>query len=96
MVAVSLLLASLVSVPFAAAFSLGPRDFSIPFVNPINGGGSWFDNAGSGGGEPLNVCGLLSQLPPKLISRQVIIAGWSLADVFSEDGLVNYARAIGL
>ena len=28
---------------------------AVAFFDPIVGGGSWLDNAGSGGGEPLNV-----------------------------------------
>jgi len=79
MVAISFL-AGIASIPLAIAFSLASRSTdAAAFFDPTQGGGSWLNNAGSGGGEPLNV----------------IISGLSSADVFTEDGLVNYARAIG-
>ncbi|EMD37477.1 hypothetical protein CERSUDRAFT_123424 [Gelatoporia subvermispora B] len=49
------------------------------FFNPADGGGSMFDNAGNGLGEPLNV----------------IISGLSSPDVLTESGVINFARAIG-
>ncbi|RDB25383.1 hypothetical protein Hypma_008099 [Hypsizygus marmoreus] len=52
---------------------------AVDFFDPAVGGGSMLDNAGAGGGEPLNV----------------IISGLSSADVLSDTGIVNYARAIG-
>ncbi|KAH7922366.1 hypothetical protein BV22DRAFT_1106659 [Leucogyrophana mollusca] len=52
---------------------------AVAYYNPIAGGGSMLDNAGDGLGEPLNV----------------IISGLSSPDVLTEDGVINYARAIG-
>ncbi|KIM45176.1 hypothetical protein M413DRAFT_441859 [Hebeloma cylindrosporum] len=52
---------------------------SVDFFNPVEGGGSMLDNAGSGGGEPLNV----------------IISGLSSPAVLTNDGIVNFAKAIG-
>ncbi|KAK7035260.1 hypothetical protein VNI00_012027 [Paramarasmius palmivorus] len=49
------------------------------FFDPRDGGGTMLDDAGSGGGEPLNV----------------IISGLSSPGVLTDDGIVNYARAIG-
>ncbi|EKM80861.1 hypothetical protein AGABI1DRAFT_112586 [Agaricus bisporus var. burnettii JB137-S8] len=49
------------------------------FVDPRTNGGSMLDNAGSGGGEPLNV----------------IISGHSSAQVLTDAGIINFARAIG-
>ncbi|EIW63066.1 uncharacterized protein TRAVEDRAFT_56242 [Trametes versicolor FP-101664 SS1] len=62
-----------------------PAAFSVsvrqtaPFVNPVDGGGSMLIDAGNGLGEPLNV----------------IISGQSSKSVLNEDGIINYARAIG-
>ncbi|KAJ8518047.1 hypothetical protein ONZ45_g4843 [Pleurotus djamor] len=53
---------------------------AVDFFNPIDGGGSMLDNAGSGGGEPLNV----------------IISGLSSPQVLTDAGALNFARAIGL
>ncbi|KAG7090856.1 hypothetical protein E1B28_009938 [Marasmius oreades] len=61
----------------ALTFPLGKR--TAEFFDPRDGGGSMLDNAGSGGGEPLNV----------------IISGLSSFEVLTDDGLLNYARAIG-
>ncbi|CAL1707002.1 unnamed protein product [Somion occarium] len=56
------------------------RDINaVAFFDPTQGGGSWLDNAGSGGGEPLNV----------------VISGLSSPAVLTDDGVVNFARAIG-
>ncbi|KAF8126328.1 hypothetical protein EV363DRAFT_1174448 [Boletus edulis] len=52
---------------------------SITYYDPTAGGGSMLDNAGDGYGEPLNV----------------IISGLSFPDVLTDDGILNYARAIG-
>ncbi|KAI0829677.1 hypothetical protein BC628DRAFT_1057814 [Trametes gibbosa] len=49
------------------------------FVNPANGGGSMLIDAGNGLGEPMNV----------------IISGQSSNQILNEDGIINYARAIG-
>ncbi|KAH9855202.1 hypothetical protein C2E23DRAFT_774200 [Lenzites betulinus] len=49
------------------------------FVNPTLGGGSMLIDAGNGLGEPLNV----------------IISGQSSSQVLNEDGIINYAKAIG-
>ncbi|KAI0081858.1 hypothetical protein K474DRAFT_1586636 [Panus rudis PR-1116 ss-1] len=54
-------------------------DAGVAFFDPTKGGGSWLDNAGGGGGEPLNV----------------IVSGLSSPGVLTDDGIVNYARAIG-
>lgn len=51
----------------------------VAFVNPTLNGGFMLDNAGDGFGEPLNV----------------IISGQSSSAVLTDDGIVNYARAIG-
>ncbi|OCH93117.1 hypothetical protein OBBRIDRAFT_885759 [Obba rivulosa] len=51
----------------------------VAFFNPADNGGSMFDNAGNGLGEPLNV----------------IISGLSSPAVLTESGVVNFARAIG-
>lgn len=53
---------------------------AVDYYNVTAGGGSMLDNAGDGLGEPLNV----------------IISGLSSADVLTDDGIVNYARSIGL
>ena len=88
---------------FAAAlvsfFGLGSALYvrSVGFYNPTGGGGSMLDNAGDGLGKPLNVlfrvfccyCLLLT-------SRQVIISSHSSAGVLTDNGILNYARAIGL
>ncbi|KII92326.1 hypothetical protein PLICRDRAFT_37089 [Plicaturopsis crispa FD-325 SS-3] len=58
---------------------LSKRNDGVAYFNPTDGGGSLLDNAGSGGGEPLNV----------------IISGLSSPDVLTDDGLLNFARAIG-
>jgi len=50
----------------------------VPFFTPTDGGGSWLDNAGNGLGEPLNV----------------IISGLSSPAVLTDDGIINFARAL--
>ncbi|KAI6033054.1 hypothetical protein F5J12DRAFT_798461 [Pisolithus orientalis] len=52
---------------------------SVPFYNPSLEGGSMLENAGDSLGEPLNV----------------IISGLSTPAVLTNDGIINYARAIG-
>ncbi|KDR75416.1 hypothetical protein GALMADRAFT_98884 [Galerina marginata CBS 339.88] len=52
---------------------------AVDFFNPLTGGGSLLDNAGSGGGEPLNV----------------IISGLSSPGVLTDAGVLNFAKAIG-
>ncbi|OSD04034.1 hypothetical protein PYCCODRAFT_1364698 [Trametes coccinea BRFM310] len=64
---------------FPAVLGLGAQKRAAAYFNPANGGGSMLIDAGNGLGEPLNV----------------IISGLSSPDVLNEDGLVNYARAIG-
>ncbi|KII92327.1 hypothetical protein PLICRDRAFT_103562 [Plicaturopsis crispa FD-325 SS-3] len=58
--------------------SLLRRD-AVDYYAPNAGGGSELDNAGSGGGEPLNV----------------IISGKSSPDVLTDEGILNFAQAIG-
>ena len=53
---------------------------AVDYYNVTAGGGSMLNNAGSGVGEPLNV----------------IISGLSSTDVLTDDGIINYARSIGL
>ncbi|KAI0793255.1 hypothetical protein C8Q75DRAFT_552192 [Abortiporus biennis] len=69
---------ALLLIPSTLALAPSKRAI-IPFFNPVLGGGSWLDNAGSGGGEPLNV----------------VISAFSSAAVLTDDGILNYARAIG-
>ncbi|KAG6382192.1 hypothetical protein JVT61DRAFT_842 [Boletus reticuloceps] len=52
---------------------------NVVFYNPTLGGGSMLVNTLNGYGEPLNV----------------IISGESSQDILTDDGVVNYARAIG-
>lgn len=49
------------------------------FFAPTAGGGSWLDDTGNGLGEPLNV----------------VISGLSSPAVLTDDGITNFARAIG-
>jgi len=51
----------------------------VAYYNPTSGGGSMLDDAGDGLGEPLNV----------------IISGKSSPDVLTDDGILNYAHALG-
>ncbi|THH29455.1 hypothetical protein EUX98_g4741 [Antrodiella citrinella] len=77
----AVMIGALAAVPAAIAGVVYARSAkaNLAFFNPVNGGGSWLDNAGVGVGEPLNV----------------IISGFSSPDVLTDDGIVNYARAIG-
>ncbi|KAF4621017.1 hypothetical protein D9613_000599 [Agrocybe pediades] len=52
---------------------------AVDFFNPVDGGGSMLSNAGAGGGEPLNV----------------IVSGLSSPEVLTDDGFLNFAKAIG-
>ncbi|KAJ7042953.1 hypothetical protein C8F04DRAFT_1075381 [Mycena alexandri] len=52
---------------------------AVAFYNPTLNGGSMLDNAGGGGGEPLNV----------------IISGLSSPSVLTDEGFLHYAQAIG-
>ncbi|KAG9310819.1 hypothetical protein JVU11DRAFT_8672 [Chiua virens] len=52
---------------------------SMTYYDPTPGGGSMLNNAGDGLGEPLNV----------------IISGLSSPDVLTDNGILDYARAIG-
>ncbi|KAH7888786.1 hypothetical protein F5I97DRAFT_1935245 [Phlebopus sp. FC_14] len=54
-------------------------DQGVSYYDPASGGGSMLNDAGNGFGEPLNV----------------IISGLSSRGVLSDNGIVNYARAIG-
>ncbi|GJE94897.1 hypothetical protein PsYK624_110730 [Phanerochaete sordida] len=54
-------------------------DADVGFFDPTANGGSWLDNAGTDVGEPMNV----------------VISGLSSPDVLTDDGFLNFARAIG-
>ncbi|KXN90216.1 hypothetical protein AN958_04706 [Leucoagaricus sp. SymC.cos] len=73
------LLATLPLVFYTCASPASLNRRADAFVDPHLNGGSMLDNAGSGGGEPLNV----------------IISGLSSPDVLSDSGIVNFAKAIG-
>ena len=45
----------ILAVPVIAAVASPMMKRATAFFNPVNGGGSWLDNAGDGFGEPLNV-----------------------------------------
>jgi len=74
-------LITLVALALGAASSpLEKRSSAaVAFFNPAAGGGSMLDNAGSGGGEPMNV----------------IISGLSSPAVLTDDGVLNFAKALG-
>lgn len=104
-----LAVASILLAQFVLGLSVPSNTFverAVAYYDPNANGGSMLDDAGSGGGEPLNVSliSLLSHLSLALncsrveYSRyfQVIISGLSSADVLTDDGMINYARAIGL
>ncbi|KAJ7146188.1 hypothetical protein C8R44DRAFT_863983 [Mycena epipterygia] len=61
------------------AFSTAITSRAVAFYDPTKNGGSMLDNAGSGGGEPLNV----------------IISGLSSPAVLTDVGILHYAQAIG-
>ncbi|KAF9451255.1 hypothetical protein P691DRAFT_663543 [Macrolepiota fuliginosa MF-IS2] len=73
------LVATLYLVAQASALPSVLHRQAVDFVDPRVNGGSLLDNAGSGGGEPLNV----------------IISGLSSPDVLTDSGIVNFAKAIG-
>ncbi|KAJ7271091.1 hypothetical protein C8J57DRAFT_297439 [Mycena rebaudengoi] len=52
---------------------------SVEFYNPNLHGGSMLNNAGSGGGEPLNV----------------IISGSSSREILTDSGMLKFAQAVG-
>ncbi|KAA1471724.1 hypothetical protein DENSPDRAFT_837784 [Dentipellis sp. KUC8613] len=60
-------------------FALTCSKRATAFFDPTANGGSLLDDAGDGLGEPLNV----------------IVSGLSSPDVLTDDGIVNFARAIG-
>ncbi|KAI0066228.1 hypothetical protein BV25DRAFT_1797408 [Artomyces pyxidatus] len=62
-----------------AAFGLTLNKRNTAFFAPSAGGGSQLNNANDGAGEPLNV----------------IISGLSSPAVLTDDGILNFARAIG-
>ncbi|KAF7789273.1 hypothetical protein EIP86_000214 [Pleurotus ostreatoroseus] len=76
LVALAVLLGLVSALPSPSPAS----DAALPpgFENPVNGGGSWLDDAGNGLGEPMNV----------------VISSLSNSKVLSLDGLLNFARAI--
>lgn len=59
----------ILALPVIAAVASPMMKRAIPFFNPVQGGGSWLDNAGDGFGEPLNVSVFIiqSRLEPILI-----------------------------
>ncbi|RDX50183.1 hypothetical protein OH76DRAFT_1403075 [Lentinus brumalis] len=63
----------------SAAYGALAQKRATAFENPASGGGSMFVDTLNGLGEPLNV----------------IISGLSSPEVLNEDGLINYAKAIG-
>ncbi|KAF8549684.1 hypothetical protein OG21DRAFT_1488339 [Imleria badia] len=69
------------SAALVSFFGLGSALYvrGVAYYDPTAGGGSMLDNAGDGYGEPLNV----------------IVSGLSSPNVLTDDGIVNYARAIG-
>lgn len=78
-----------------------PTASPISFLVPTSNGGSLLDDAGSGVGEPLNVCLLSSRLLSideltVWLGAQVIISGASSPDVLTDDGFTNFARAAGM
>lgn len=43
------------SIPVVLSAATPASQAAVPFFTPTAGGGSWFDDAGGGLGEPLNV-----------------------------------------
>ncbi|KZT11086.1 uncharacterized protein LAESUDRAFT_755704 [Laetiporus sulphureus 93-53] len=72
-------IASLCAPAFANVIPKAVEKRAVAYYDPYDGGGSMFDNADDGYGEPLNV----------------IVSGLSSAEVLNEAGILNYARAIG-
>lgn len=73
----------------------------VPYYNPVDNGGTMFDNTGNGLGEPLNVSiehALCAGRQRVSCFPQVIISGLSSPEVIGSglEGILNYARAIGL
>ncbi|KAF7789275.1 hypothetical protein EIP86_000216 [Pleurotus ostreatoroseus] len=76
----SALVARSFEAPCVAIDSAIHQPFGIVgYYNPTANGGSWLDVAGTGVGEPMNV----------------VISGLSSPDVLTDDGIINFARAIG-
>ncbi|EKM54345.1 uncharacterized protein PHACADRAFT_162725 [Phanerochaete carnosa HHB-10118-sp] len=75
------MLASALIILAASLANAGPSQVNadVGFFDPTANGGSWLDNAGDGFGEPMNV----------------VISGLSSPDVLTDDGIVNFAQAIG-
>ncbi|KAJ3556175.1 hypothetical protein NM688_g2171 [Phlebia brevispora] len=63
----------------ATPLALASPTANVGFFDPTANGGSWLDNAGDGLGEPMNV----------------VISGLSSPGVLTDDGIINFARAIG-
>ncbi|KAJ7699320.1 hypothetical protein B0H17DRAFT_306915 [Mycena rosella] len=61
------------------ALSTALTSHGVAFYDPTQSGGSMLDNAGGGGGEPLNV----------------IISGLSSPAVLTDDGILHFAQAVG-
>ncbi|EIN11369.1 hypothetical protein PUNSTDRAFT_63001 [Punctularia strigosozonata HHB-11173 SS5] len=66
-------------LPLIRASAVPRASDAVAFFAPSAGGGSELDIAGTGVGEPLNV----------------IISGLSSSAVLTDDGILNFARAIG-
>ncbi|KAJ6478819.1 hypothetical protein C8R47DRAFT_631213 [Mycena vitilis] len=64
----------------ATVLSVGAAPSQAEYYDPRAHGGAMLDNAGAGGGEPLNV----------------IISGYSTPSVLTNDGFLGFAGAIGL
>ncbi|KAI0087931.1 hypothetical protein BDY19DRAFT_951087 [Irpex rosettiformis] len=75
----NLLSVLLIATSAVVAFPATRDVAALAFVDPTTHGGSWLDNAGSGGGEPLNV----------------VISGLSSPSVLTDDGIINFAQAVG-
>ncbi|TCD61905.1 hypothetical protein EIP91_007719 [Steccherinum ochraceum] len=77
----AVVIGGLAAIPAAVAGVVYARSSkaTLAFFNPVDGGGSWLDDANDGLGEPLNV----------------VISGFSSPAVLTDDGIVNYARAMG-
>ncbi|KAJ6557185.1 hypothetical protein B0H10DRAFT_2120998 [Mycena sp. CBHHK59/15] len=75
----SVFLVSQTLVASALAVAVPHNKRAVDFFNPTANGGSMLDDAGGGLGEPLNV----------------IISGLSSPAVLTDDGFLNFARAIG-
>lgn len=93
------LIASVLVYGSAIVTGLTLQRRAVDFFDPAQGGGSIFDNA-TFGGEPLNVS-LRNLIALRRVANmrplfQVIISGLSSPDVLTDDGILNFAQAIGL